>query len=106
MLGSRSEYPKSRHSLFLRLRRALALPTYVLLLLVFGSLAAGMAGDDWPGYAFADSETARGPGSAGGVPLNPGRRMARRLYLITAKLQAWVRAELTRARGPGRRILA
>jgi hypothetical protein len=49
MLGSRSEYPKSRHPLFLRLRRALALPTYVLLLLVFGSLAAGMAGDDWPG---------------------------------------------------------
>ena len=69
--------------------------------LVFGCLAAGMAGDDWPGSAFADSETARGPGSAGGVLLSPGRRMARRRYLITAKLQAWVRAELTRARGPG-----
>jgi hypothetical protein len=32
-----------------RVRHALALPTYVLtLLLVFGCLAAGMAGDDWP----------------------------------------------------------
>jgi hypothetical protein len=30
-------------------RQALALPIYVLtLLLVFGCLAAGMAGDDWP----------------------------------------------------------
>jgi hypothetical protein len=48
MLGSTSEDPKNRYSLFLRLRRALALPIYVLLL-VFGCLAAGMAGDDWPG---------------------------------------------------------
>jgi hypothetical protein len=33
----------------LRVRQALALPIYVLsLLLVFGCLAAGMAGDDWP----------------------------------------------------------
>jgi hypothetical protein len=44
MLGSTSEYPKNRYPLFLRLRRALALPIYVLLLLVFGYLAAGMAG--------------------------------------------------------------
>jgi hypothetical protein len=49
MLGSTSEYPKNRYPLFLRLRRALALPIYVLLPLVFGCLAAGMAGDDWPG---------------------------------------------------------
>jgi hypothetical protein len=47
-----------------------------------------------------------GPWPGFGVLLNPGRRMARRRYLITAKLQASVRAELTRARGPGRRILA
>jgi hypothetical protein len=32
-----------------RVRHALALPIYVLtLLLVFGCLAAGVAGDDWP----------------------------------------------------------
>jgi hypothetical protein len=29
--------------------RPLELPIYVLLPLVFGCLAAGMAGDDWPG---------------------------------------------------------
>jgi hypothetical protein len=49
MLGSTSEYPKNRYPFFLPLRRALALPIYVLLLLVFGCLAAGMAGDDRPG---------------------------------------------------------
>jgi uncharacterized membrane protein len=36
--------------LVLRLRQAIALPLYVLLvLMVFGCLVAGMAGDDWAG---------------------------------------------------------
>ena len=47
--GRRPNITKNRYPLFLRLRRALALPIYVLLLLVFGCLATGMARDDWPG---------------------------------------------------------
>jgi hypothetical protein len=50
--------------LFLRLRRALALPIYTLSLILdvasaaLGCLAAAMAGDDWPEEPFSESRKA------------------------------------------------